>query len=234
MASMEERVLAIQQRIREAECESGRASGSVTLVAASKMNDAAAVRAAYAAGIRCFGENRVQELVDKRTQGAYEGARLHLIGHLQKNKVKFVAGQVDLIESVDSLALMEAIEKRCAAQGTTQDVLLEVNLAGEASKTGMPLSQLPAILEEAGRFSCVQVKGLMGIPPAGAKSAENRAYFARMHELFVDIRGKKYDNVSMAELSMGMSGDFEDAIREGSTMVRIGTAIFGARDYGLF
>ena len=233
MNAMKERILALQQRIREAERESGREAGSVTLVAASKMNDAAAVRAAFDAGIRVFGENRVQELVEKRAQNAYDGAALHLIGHLQKNKVKFVAGQVDLIQSVDSLQLMEAIEKRCAAQGTKQDILLEVNLVGEASKTGMPLADLPAALEAAGRFSSLQVKGLMGIPPATATKAENRAYFARMHELFVDIRGKKYDNVLMAELSMGMSGDFEDAIREGSTMVRLGTAIFGARDYGL-
>ena len=233
MNAMKERILALQQRIREAERESGREPGSVTLVAASKMNDAAAVRTAFEAGIRVFGENRVQELVEKRAQGAYEGAALHLIGHLQKNKVKFVAGQVDLIESVDSLALMEAIEKRCAAQGTKQDILLEVNLVGEESKTGMPLAELPAALEAAESFSCLHVRGLMGIPPAYATKAENQAYFARMHELFIDIREKKYDNVSMAELSMGMSGDFEDAIREGSTLVRIGTAIFGERDYGL-
>lgn len=233
MNAMNERILALQQRIREAERESGREAGSVTLVAASKMNHAAAVRSAFEGGIRVFGENRVQELVEKREQNAYEGAKIHLIGHLQKNKVKFVAGQVDLIESVDSLQLLEAIHKRCAAQGTRQDVLLEVNLVDEESKTGMPLAELPAVLEAAGGFSCIQVKGLMGIPPASATKAENRAYFARMHELFVDIRGKKYDNVLMAELSMGMSGDFEDAIREGSTMVRLGTAIFGARDYGL-
>ena len=233
MNGMKERILELQQRIREAERASGRAEGSVTLVAASKMNNAAAVRAAYDAGIRVFGENRVQELVEKREQGAYEGAAIHLIGHLQKNKVKFVAGQVDLIQSVDSLALMEAIDKRCAAQGSTQDILLELNLVGEASKTGMPLAELPAALEAAGAFSRLRIKGLMGIPPAGASRAENQAYFARMYELFVDIRGKKYDNVSMAELSMGMSGDFEDAIREGATLVRIGTAIFGERDYGL-
>jgi len=233
MNAMKERILELQQRIREAERQSGREAGSVTLVAASKMNNAAAVRAAFDAGIRVFGENRVQELVEKRAQGAYTGAGLHLIGHLQKNKVKFVAGQVDLIQSVDSLALMEAIEKRCAADGTKQDVLLELNLAGEESKTGMALSELPAALEAAGTFSCLRIKGLMGIPPAGAERAENQAYFARMHELFVDIRGKKYDNVLKAELSMGMSGDFEDAIREGSTLVRIGTAIFGERDYGL-
>lgn len=233
MNAMKERILELQQRIRAAERQSGRAEGSVTLVAASKMNPAAAVREAFGAGIRVFGENRVQELVEKREQGAYEGAALHLIGHLQKNKVKFVAGQVDLIESVDSLALLEAIEKRCAALGKKQDVLLEVNLVGEASKTGMPLAGLPAILDAAGAFPHVQIKGLMGIPPAGGTRAENRSYFARMHELFVDIRGKKYDNVSMAELSMGMSGDFEDAILEGSTLVRIGTAIFGERDYGL-
>jgi len=233
MNGMKERILELQQRIREAERASGRAEGSVTLVAATKMNNAAAVRAAYDAGIRVFGENRVQELVEKREQGAYEGAAIHLIGHLQKNKVKFVAGQVDLIQSVDSLALMEAIDKRCAAQGSTQDILLELNLVGEASKTGMPLAELPAALEAAGAFSRLRIKGLMGIPPAGASRAENQAYFARMYELFVDIRGKKYDNVSMAELSMGMSGDFEDAIREGATLVRIGTAIFGERDYGL-
>ncbi len=227
-----ENVRLVRQRMAAAAAEAGRGGAEIRLVAASKMNDAARVREAFAAGVDTFGENRVQEYREKDAQGAYAGARVHIIGHLQQNKAKYVAGKVALIESVDSTELLEELERRCAARGARQAVLLEVNLAGEASKTGCAPGELPRLLETAGGLSCVQVTGLMAIPPISEKPGENRGYFARMHELFVDIRAKKYDNVSMAELSMGMSADFEDAIREGATMVRVGTAIFGARNYG--
>ena len=202
------------------------------LVAASKMNDAAAVREAIAAGVDACGENRVQELLEKNAQGAYAGAPLHFIGHLQKNKVKYLVGTADLIESVDSVELLRMIDARARKLGVTQDVLLEVNIGGEAAKSGFEPSALPEALEISGEFSSLKVRGLMAIPPVAEASGASRPYFARMRELFIDIGAKKYDNVSMDFLSMGMSGDFEDAIREGANVVRVGSAIFGPRNYG--
>ena len=222
----------VEARIAAACEKAGRPRQSVKLVAASKLNSAERVALAVRAGITAFGENRVQELCEKREKNAYAGAEVHLIGHLQKNKVKYVAGQVELIESVDSPELLEAINAFCEKNGTKQDVLIEVNLDGEESKTGLPLPLLEPLLEKAGAFSSVAVRGLMAIPPKSEDKAKNRDYFARMYSLFVDIQGKKYHNVTMAELSMGMSEDFEDAISEGATIVRVGTALFGARDYG--
>ena len=203
----------------------------VLLVAATKMNDTARVREAIAAGVDACGENRVQEMTAKAAEGAYSGAPLHFIGHLQKNKVKQVVGLADLIESVDSRELLALIDARAAALGLVQDVLLEVNIAGEAAKSGAEPGALPELLEFAASLSAVRVRGLMAIPPICLKSGQNKPYFARMQELFVDIGEKKYDNVTMDFLSMGMSGDFEDAAAMGANVVRVGTAIFGARSY---
>ena len=225
--SIAENVAAIRARIDAA--AQGR---RVLLVAASKMNDAAAVREAIAAGVDACGENRVQELLEKNAQGAYAGAPLHFIGHLQKNKVKYLVGTADLIESVDSVELLRMIDARARKLGVTQDVLLEVNIGGEAAKSGFEPSALPEALEISGEFSSLKVRGLMAIPPVAEASGASRPYFARMRELFIDIGAKKYDNVSMDFLSMGMSGDFEDAIREGANVVRVGSAIFGLRNYG--
>ena len=225
--SIAENVAAIRARIDAA--AQGR---RVLLVAASKMNDAAAVREAIAAGVDACGEHRVQELREKHAQGAYAGAPLHFIGHLQKNKVKYLVGTADLIESVDSVELLRMIDARARKLGVTQDVLLEVNIGGEAAKSGFEPSALPEALEISGEFSSLKVRGLMAIPPVAEASGASRPYFARMRELFIDIGAKKYDNVSMDFLSMGMSGDFEDAIREGANVVRVGSAIFGPRNYG--
>lgn len=225
--NIEENVALVKQRIRAAAGDR-----PVSLVAATKMNDADAIQRAIAAGIDASGENRVQEMMDKLSQDAYRGAPLHFIGSLQKNKVKFVVGNCDLIHSVNSISLLEAINKRAAALGIVQDVLLEVNIAREESKTGFLPELLPQLLETAGTLGSIRVRGLMAIPPIPKKIGENRLYFAQMRELFIDIGTKKYDNVFMDFLSMGMSNDFEDAILEGSNMVRVGTAIFGARDYG--
>jgi len=225
--NIEANVARVREQIRAA--ANGR---EVTLVAATKMNDAETIRRAIAAGIDASGENRVQEMMEKLEQGAYEGAPVHFIGSLQKNKVKFVVGNCDLIHSVNSLSLLEAINKRAAALGIVQDVLLEINIAREESKTGFLPELLPAFLETASCLGSIRVRGLMAIPPISKKIGENRGYFAQMRELFIDIGTKKYDNVSMDFLSMGMSNDFEDAILEGSNMVRVGTAIFGARNYG--
>ena len=219
-------------RIRE---RMDRAAGGrpVTLVAATKMNDAQAVRRAIAAGVDACGENRVQEMMEKLGQDAYAGAPLHFIGSLQKNKVKFVVGNCDLIHSVNSVELLDTIVRKAAALDIVQDVLLEVNIAAEASKTGFLPEYLPQLLESAGNFSSVRVRGLMAIPPIAEKPGGNRRYFAQMRELFIDIGAKKYDNVTMDFLSMGMSEDFEDAIAEGSNMIRVGSAIFGPRNYGI-
>ena len=224
---IEANVAQVQQRIRAAAGDR-----KVLLVAATKMNDPETIQRAIAAGIDASGENRVQEMMEKLDQGAYEGAPLHFIGSLQKNKVRFVVGNCDLIHSVNSVSLLEAINKRAAALGIVQDVLLEVNIAREASKTGFLPELLPAFLETAAALGSIRVRGLMAIPPIQKKVGENRLYFAQMRQLFIDIGEKKYDNVSMDFLSMGMSNDFEDAILEGANMVRVGTAIFGARNYG--
>ena len=229
--SIAENVAAIQARIARAALACGRNPAEIQLCAATKMNDADAVRQAIAAGVSCCGENRVQELTAKAAQNAYEGAPVHFIGHLQTNKVRQVVGHVDLIQSVDSLRLLEAIHREAARQGIVQDILLEVNIANEESKSGFDAGEVLPLLEEIGKYSNICVRGLMAIPPISRFCGENQKYFQKMFQLYVDIRGKINDNVEVDCLSMGMSDDFEDAIAAGSTMVRVGTAIFGARHY---
>ena len=229
--SIVENIQEIRQRIEIAATASGRNANEITLVGAAKTNPASAVQEAILAGIDAIGENRVQELMEKQEQAAYIGAPLHFIGHLQKNKVKYVVGVVDLIESVDSEELLHVIAIRAEKLGIVQDILLEINIAGEISKSGMAPEMLSSVLQAAANYPSVHVRGLMAIPPISHESGENRQYFAKMYQLFVDIKAKKYDNVTMDFLSMGMSGDFEDAILEGANMVRIGSAIFGTRTY---
>ena len=187
--------------------------------------------AAIAAGVTCCGENRVQELTQKLGENAYEGASIHFIGHLQTNKVKQVVGKVDLIQSVDSDRLLAAISKEAQRQNIQQDILLEVNIAGEESKSGFTAGGVLEILEKITDFPNIRVLGLMAIPPVCQNSGDNNKFFQEICNLAVDITKKKYDNVSMEILSMGMSDDYADAIACGSTMIRVGTAIFGARDY---
>ncbi len=229
--SIAENIAAIRAQIAEAAIAAGRKPEDILLCAATKMNDSDKVRQAIAAGVDCCGENRVQELTKKLSEGAYEGAPVHFIGHLQTNKVRQVVGKVDLIQSVDSLRLMNAIQSEAARQEICQDILLEVNIGNEASKSGFTLCDIHQILFKMGDFSNLRVKGLMAIPPICHDSAEIRKFFHEMYNLSVDIMAKKYDNVCVDILSMGMSGDFRDAIACGSTMIRVGTAIFGARDY---
>ena len=226
-----ERVAAVQERIRAAALSAGRDPEEILLVAASKMNDASRVREAFDAGITIFGENRVQEMLEKNAQNAYDGAGLHFIGHLQRNKVRQVVGLARLIHSADSLELIREIDRCAEKRGLCQEILLEINIGGEASKSGFSPDQLVPVLEAVSAFSHVSVRGLMAIPPACENPAENIPFFEAMRQLFVDNRGKKDDNVSMDLLSMGMSGDFEAAIACGSNMVRIGSALFGPRNY---
>ena len=204
---------------------------AVLLVAATKMNDAPRVRAAIAAGVDGCGENKVQEFLEKDALGAYDGCPKHFIGHLQRNKVNKIVGRVDLIQSVDSEALLESIERRAAALGVVQDVLIEVSVAGEAQKSGVAPAALPALLEAASRCGHVRVRGLMCVPPIVPPGGSNTPYFSLMHQLFVDNSCKKYDNVFMDFLSMGMTDDYTDAVAAGANMVRIGSAIFGRRQY---
>ncbi len=229
--SIAENIAAIRARIEQAARAAGRDSSTITLCAATKMNDATRVREAIAAGVTCCGENRVQELTQKLAQNAYEGARLHFIGHLQTNKVRQVVGKVDLIQSVDSARLLDAIAAEARRQEIRQDILLEINVAQEASKSGFAVSELPEILEKMREIPNVGVRGLMAIPPICKKVGENNKFFLEIYNLAVDITRKKYDNVEMEILSMGMSDDYAEAIACGSTMVRLGTAVFGARNY---
>jgi len=209
----------------------GRSPEEVTVLAATKMNPPEAIREAVAAGIRAVGENRVQELVEKYEQNAYEGAALHFIGSLQKNKVRHLIGRVALIQSVGSEDVLREISRRAEAAGLRQDVLLEINIGREAQKAGF----LPEASDEAaalcGVLSGVRLLGVMAIPPAGVPFAKTVEYFDAMRNLFVDFREKKYDNSNMQYLSMGMSSDFAAAIEAGANLVRVGSAIFGPRSY---
>ena len=226
-----ENVKRIKEEMAQAAIAAGRDPKEILLCAATKMNDAEAVREAVKAGVDCCGENRVQELTLKQSQDAYVGAPVHFIGHLQTNKVKQVVGKVDLIHSIDSMRLLEAVNKEAARQGIRQDILLEVNIGNEDSKSGFSAEQIPAVLSQIGDFPAIRVRGLMAIPPICQNSTDNHKFFQEMYHLYVDITAKKDDNICVDILSMGMSDDFADAIACGSTMIRVGTAIFGARVY---
>lgn len=229
--SIAENVAQIRKRMSAAAIAAGRDPKEVSLLAATKMNDADRVKEAVAAGVDACGENRVQELVQKQPLGAYEGVPIHFIGRLQTNKVNKVVGKVDLIESVDRLELLEVVNKTALRLGIRQDILFEVNIGGEEQKGGFTPEETLALAAKMGDYPGVKLCGLMTIPPISEKKGDNCKYFEKMRNLFIDIRDKKYDNVSMVCLSMGMTDDFEDAISEGSTMIRVGTAIFGARNY---
>ena len=231
MMDITESVARVKVNIAAAAEKADRRPEDIYLVAASKMNDSGRVREAIAAGIRICGENRVQEMVEKQAQGAYEGAELHFIGHLQKNKVKQVVGLASLIQSADSLELIRVIDKTALSRGIVQDILLEVNIGAEASKSGFSPEELPSALDSIARLDAVRVRGLMTIPPICSSRQEIEPYFVQMKQLFIDICGKKYDNIRMDFLSMGMSADYETAIACGANMVRVGSAIFGKRIY---
>ena len=229
--SIAENVASIRSAMARAAREAGRDPGEIKLCAATKMNDADAVRQAIAAGVDLCGENRVQELTQKLRQNAYQGAPIHFIGHLQTNKVRQVVGKVDLIQSVGSEHLLSAIDREARKQGIRQDILLEVNIGSEEAKTGFAAGDILPLIDKIDSYPNICVRGLMAIPPISRNPGDNLKFFLEMRQIYVDIRAKKNDNVSVDCLSMGMSGDFADAIRAGSTMIRVGTAIFGARSY---
>ncbi len=231
MSVLEERIAATQAAIAAAAKEAGRGPGEITLEAATKTQTAETVRAAIQAGITVCGENRVQELTQKLDAFAYDGAReVHFIGHLQTNKVKQVVGRVDLIESIDSLHLLEAVSDCAARLGRVQDILLEVNIGGEASKSGFTPEDVFFGAEKALELPGVRLRGIMCIPPAAQDIGGNRKFFQKTYQIYVDIISKIVDNRGDVDcLSMGMSRDFADAVREGATLVRVGTGLFGPR-----
>ena len=230
--SIAENIAVVRENIARAAREAGREPSEITLVGASKMNDAAACREAIAAGIDALGENRVQEMTQKLGENAYDGAPLHFIGHLHRNKVKAVVGKVALIESVGSYELLSDINKQAEKLGIVQDILLEVNIGAEEAKSGFLADTVADAAAQAKALSNVHLRGLMCIPPVAEEKHGSVPYFEKVSALFVDINKKLYDN-KLDILSMGMSGDYEDAVRCGATMVRVGTAIFGARHYTL-
>ena len=221
----------IAQDVREAALQAGRDPSEVQVMAVTKTVDPVLVTAAIGAGITLLGENKAQELCAKYDSYHKDGVQIHFIGHLQTNKVRQIVDKVSMVESVDSIKLAREIARHCAAIGKVMDVLLEVNIGREENKTGVFPELLPALLEEAGKLEHIRVRGLMTIPPVCETEEEVLQYFSQMRQLFIDIKQKKYDNISMEILSMGMSADYLAAVRCGSNIVRIGTAMFGQRNY---
>ncbi len=225
-----ENLAAVEQKITEACRRSGRNRDEVTLIAVSKTKPVGMIEEAYAAGARDFGENKPQEIRDKQPQLA-EDIRWHMIGHLQRNKIKYIIDKVCMIHSLDSIRLAQAIDEAAGKLGIVMPVLVEVNVAGEESKGGITPEETEQFVREVSVFPHIHVEGLMTIAPFTDDPEENRQYFRKLSKLCVDIKQKNIDNVSMCSLSMGMTGDYEIAIEEGATMVRVGTGIFGERNY---
>ena len=211
--------------------QAGRADSSVRLLAVTKTVDAERINSVIRQGVGQIGENRVQEFLRKREDINLKNTAVHLIGHLQTNKVKQIVGNVQMIQSVDSFRLAQAISGRSKELSIVTPVLVEVNIGGEEAKSGVEPENLESLLCQISDLPGIRVRGLMTVPPILHKETEKRKIFSKMYQLFVDIADKKIDNIDMQELSMGMSGDYREAILEGSTMVRIGSALFGERQY---
>lgn len=225
-----ENMKVVQKKIETACEKSGRSKEEVTLIAVSKTKPVSMLQEAYGTGCRDFGENKVQELVDKYEQ-LPKDIRWHMIGHLQRNKVKYIVDKVYMIHSVDSLRLAEEISKEAVKKGVTVSILLEVNVAQEETKFGASAQDVAALAEEIAKLPNIVIKGLMTIAPNVLNAEENREVFRKLKQIAVDITQKNIDNINMGELSMGMTGDYEVAVMEGATYVRVGTGIFGERQY---
>ena len=227
---LKENLKNVEQTIQAA-CEKGaRKRADVTLVAVSKTKPVEMLQEIYDAGVRDFGENKVQEIIKKQPYFP-DDVDWHMIGHLQRNKVRQIAGKVAMIHSVDSLRLAEQIQKEYEAIGKVAKILIEVNIAREETKFGLMPEETEAVIREAAKMGNIEVRGLMTIAPYVEDPQENRVHFCNLRKLLVDINSKNIDNVNMTELSMGMTGDYEIAIEEGATFVRVGTGIFGSRQY---
>lgn len=220
----------VRKNIDEACRMAGRDPKEVTLIAVSKTKPVSMLKEAYDAGARCFGENKVQEIMDKHPQ-LPEDIQWHMIGHLQRNKVKYIVDKVSMIHSVDSLRLAQTIEQEAAKHNVCVPVLLEVNVAQEESKFGLKMDEVLPLIETIADFPHIKVQGLMTIAPYVENAEDNRDFFLQLKKLSVDIEAKNINNVSMSVLSMGMTGDYQVAVQEGATMVRVGTGIFGERNY---
>ena len=229
---VKENLQEVEKKIEEACRRAGRNRSEVTLIAVSKTKPVSMLQEAYSAGIREFGENKVQEMMDKYDV-LPDDIHWHMIGHLQRNKVKYLMGKAALIHSVDSLRLAEEISAQSVRHQVVTDILIEVNIAGEETKFGTDREEAISLVEEASRLPGIHICGLMTIAPFVENPEDNRTYFRQIRELSVDIAAKKIDNVDMRILSMGMTGDYEVAIEEGATMVRVGTGIFGERNYNI-
>ena len=227
-----ENLAQVLKKVEEACARSGRDPKDVTLIAVSKTKPIEMIEEAMEAGARVFGENKVQELCDKYEQ-LPKDLHWHLIGHLQRNKVKYIVDKVAMIHSVDSLRLAETIEKEAAKKAVIVPILIEVNVAQEESKFGLKPEEVLPLIEQIADFSHIRIKGLMTIAPYVDNAEENREIFRELKKLSVDIAAKNINNVTMSVLSMGMTGDYMVAVQEGATMVRVGTGIFGARNYAL-
>ncbi|MFQ9515433.1 MAG: YggS family pyridoxal phosphate-dependent enzyme [Eubacterium sp.] len=227
-----ENINLVQENIKKACEKSGRKIDDVTLIAVSKTKPYTDIQEALPSGILDYGENKVQELSDKYDI-LPKNIKWHMIGHLQRNKVKYLVGKVELIHSVDSLRLAEQIEKDFGKAGQYANILIEVNMAQEESKFGITAQETEALIREIAKLPHIRIKGLMTIAPFTDNPETNRIYFKNMKQLSVDITAKNIDNVTMDVLSMGMTGDYQVAIEEGATMVRVGTGIFGERNYNI-
>lgn len=221
----------IREKIYKAAVSVGRNSDEIKLMAVTKTVEPIFINHAIKNGIDLIGENKVQEFLSKKPFLNLENCQAHLIGHLQTNKVKQIVSEVAMIESLDSLKLAKEISKRSTEKGIVTPCLIEVNIGQEESKTGLELEYLEELLSQVALLEGIRVKGLMTIPPICDDEKELDKYFSEMHKIFVDIKGKKLDNIDMSVLSMGMSSDYESAVRNGSTLVRVGSSIFGARIY---
>ncbi len=229
-SSIEENITEVKRRVEEAAKKAGRNPEDVLILAVSKTIDVPRIKEAVECGLNSLGENRVQEIMDKY-EPMGEGINWHLIGHLQTNKVKYIIDKVCLIHSVESLKLAEEINKKAEKAGIIMDILVEVNIANEESKFGIKPEDCESFIRELSKMKNINVKGLMTVAPFTENPEENRGYFKGLKDLLVDINNKKIDNINMSELSMGMTGDFEVAVEEGATIVRVGTGIFGERFY---
>ena len=227
---LKENLKTVEEHVQEACKRAGRSREEVTLIAVSKTKPLEMLQEIYGEGVRDFGENKVQELCDKMEQLPSD-IRWHMIGHLQRNKVKYIVGKVALIHSVDTYRLAEEINIQAKKRGIIVPILVEVNIAGEETKFGTTVEDAMLLVEEISKLENVRIRGLMTIAPFVENPEDNRLYFRKIKQLSVDITNKNIDNVSMEILSMGMTGDYEVAIEEGATMVRVGTGIFGARNY---
>ena len=227
---LKENLADVEAKIVKACENSGRQRDDVTLIAVSKTKPVETLKEAYDLGVRVFGENKVQELTDKY-EALPKDIQWHMIGHLQRNKVKYIIDKVALIHSVDSIRLAETIEKEAAKHNITANILIEVNVAKEESKFGLMPEELDELIDKIKDFNHIQVKGLMTIAPFVENPETNREIFRSLRKLSVDISNKNVDNVNVSILSMGMTNDYQVAVEEGATMVRVGTGIFGARNY---